>query len=104
MKPKATIIYLAKNSPRDIANLRTSLAYLYNNFNKRFNYPIIIFHENLNDRQKEQIVDATKSKIKFEKIKFNIPKFLNKKEIPRTIKSDFGMEYELGYRHMCRFF
>lgn len=100
-KPKAVILYLARTSPKDIADLKESLRLLYVNFNQRFNYPVIIFHEDFSDGLMAEIRENAKSSIGFEKIRFSMPDFLNEKEILEY----FGpARHNIGYRHMCRFF
>jgi FkbM family methyltransferase len=100
-KPKAVIVYLARSLPKDIADLKESLRLLYVNFNQRFNYPIIIFHEDFSDELIAEIRGDAKSSIGFERVEFSIPDFLNENEIPEY----FGpYRHNIGYRHMCRFF
>jgi hypothetical protein len=103
-KNKRVIIYLTRSNNKDITNLKYSLQLLYKNFNVKFNYPIIVFHEGLNSKIKEDIKNNTKMNIKFEKVVLSLPTFLSinkiKNSILRTKTSLFG----IGYRNMCRFF
>ena len=100
-KPKAVILYLARSSPKDVADLKESLRLLYVNFNERFKYPIIIFHENFSDELIYEIREIAKSSIGFERIQFSIPDFLNENEIPKYAGPH---NQSMAYRHMCRFF
>jgi hypothetical protein len=100
---KAVIVYLVRSRARDIADLKRSLSLLDANFNDQFDYPVFIFHEDFNKRLMEDIRKATRSNVKFEKVEFEIPDFLNKMEIPEFVYVD-EFEFPIGYRHMCRFF
>ncbi|MFZ3060709.1 MAG: hypothetical protein WA102_13365 [Candidatus Methanoperedens sp.] len=100
---KAVILYLARSKRKDIASLKRSLSLLDINFNDKFNYPVIIFHEDFNENLMEEIRKATRSNLKFEKVEFKVPDFLKKEDIPEFIYVD-GFEFSMGYRHMCRFF
>lgn len=100
---KAVVVYLARSKPKDIAELKLSLSLLDVNFNDKFKYPVIIFHEDINENLMKKIREATRSKVQFEKVRFEIPDFLNKEKIPEFIYVD-GDCFSIGYRHMCRFF
>ncbi len=100
---KAVILYLARSKRKDIVSLKRSLSLLDINFNDKFNYPVIIFHEDFNENLMEEIRKATRSNLKFEKVDFKIPDFLKKEEIPEFVYVG-GFEFSIGYRHMCRFF
>jgi len=99
---KAVITYLSRSRARDIEDLKRSLSLLDINFNDRFNYPVLIFHEDFNDSLIEDIRKSTRSKLKFERIKFELPSFLNNKEIPKIVYAN-DHPFPIGYRHMCRF-
>lgn len=100
---KAAVVYLVRSKPKDIAELKLSLSLLDVNFNDKFKYPVIIFHEDINENLMKKIREATRSKVQFEKVIFEIPDFLNKEEIPELVYVD-GDCFSIGYRHMCRFF
>lgn len=100
---KAAIAYLVRSTKKDIASLKRSLSLLDANFNDQFNYPVIIFHEDFNENLMEDIRKATRSDLKFEKVKFEIPDFLNREEIPEFVYVG-ELEFPIGFRHMCRFF
>ena len=91
-KCNAVIIYLSRK--QDINDLKKSLKLLHKYFNKRFNYPIIIFHDDFSEEDK-QILLREYSNIKFEYIKFKIPSWIDKTKLYHK---------RLGYNHMCRFF
>lgn len=100
---KAAIVYLVRSRSKDINELKRSLSLLDINFNDKFNYPVIIFHEDFNNNLMEDIQKSTHSKLKFEKVEFEIPNILRNETIPEFIYVN-GFEFSIGYRHMCRFF
>ena len=107
MKTNSVIVYLVRNTKRDIKDLKKSLHLLDINFNDRFNYPVVIFHENFTDTIINNIRSHTNSYMMFEKITFEIPNFLNKLDIPKYVYIDdspYSAGFNIGYRHMCRFF
>ena len=98
-RPKAAIIYLVGPELQDRIDLKLSLASLDKSFKNQFHYPVILFHENLDEAMVEEIQKSASSKLQFEKIVFQIPDFLQKEEIPEKYNG-----FTIGYRHMCRFF
>jgi len=76
-----------------------SIKFLDLNFNSIYQYPILIFHENFDIAQKNQIRSISNSTIEFHKVVFRIPEFLDPNYVPRWFKG-----YSLGFRHMIRFF
>lgn len=100
---KAAIVYLARSRSKDINELKRSLSLLDMNFNDEFKYPVIIFHEDFDEKLMANIRKSTHSDLNFEKILFETPDFLKKEEIPEIIFVD-GFGFSMGYRHMCRFF
>jgi hypothetical protein len=99
---KAVIIYLSGSTPRNIADLKLSLSLLDANFNDQFKYPVIVFHEDFDEILMQDIRKATHSNVRFEKVEFKIPDFLNETEIPE-VYSVGDSNFSIGYRHMCRF-
>ena len=71
---------------------------IYENFNKRYNYPLIIFHEgNITGQQQEYVFrNSNKQEISFVDIK---EEFTWPSEITQIRDNRFN----LGYRLMCRF-
>jgi alpha 1,2-mannosyltransferase len=97
---KAVIVYMARSTERDIRNLKRSLGLLDRNFNDRFHYPVIVFHEDFTEELKGELRASTRSPITFELLEFALPEFLDPAEVPDKVLGRFGV----GYRHMCRFF
>ncbi len=101
------IVYLAQNTPKDLqygrdsrSMLEKSLELLYKNYNDQFLHDILIFHEGDFAQRDQDEVRAGRMEIQFHKIQFEIPDFLNPKEIPEKWDGLFGM----GHRHMIRFY
>jgi len=104
---KCVILYLVRNSKRDIKDLKKSLHLLDINFNDKYHYPVFIFHENFTYTIMNDIQNHTLSNIFFQQITFNVPDFLNKNEVPEYVYIDdspYSIGFNIGYRHMCRFF
>ena len=101
------IVYLAQNTKKDLqygrdsrSMLEKSLDLLYLNYNNQFKHPIIIFHEGDFKISDQEAVIKGREEIKFQEIQFELPSFLDLKEIPEMWDGIFGM----GHRHMCRFY
>ena len=71
------------------------------NFNQRFHYPVVIFHEDFTAEDKVRLQEAVYSKLQFREIHFEIPEWLDRASIPeRTPCSNHSST--IGYRHMNR--
>ena len=99
---KGVIAYLSRSNAKDINDLKRSLALLDTHFNDRFHYPVVIFHEDFKDDLIENVKRSSRSLLKFEKIEFKLPKFIDQNEIPKVIYVN-NYPFSIGYRHMCRF-
>lgn len=104
MKERGVIVYLSGSSSKELNDLRISLWRLYVCFNKKFSYPIIIFHEDFDDEIISYVSDSVPMKLQFEKVEFNFPSFLDKKYSKDLYLDVNKRTYSLGYRHMCKFF
>jgi hypothetical protein len=87
--------------------LQHSLFFLYHSLIKHHNYPIIVYHDDIdNDSQNKLIIQLgnlikCKMQITFEKVDFVLPDFIstdNQKYNPPL------SQFRMGYRHMCRWF
>jgi len=92
----AVIIYLSRK--QSINDLKKSLKLLNKNFTRRFKYPVLIFNDDFTNAD-QRILRKIYSNIKFEKIKFEIPLWIDKNQIDKG-----SHKVRLGYMHMCRFF
>ena len=95
-KPKAVIYYLIQ--ARRLQQMKKSLESLDEYFNKHFQYPVVIFHEEDLIPFKEHLRNFTSSDIYFQQVNFSIPSFLTEPVI-----FDIPCISAIGYRHMCRF-
>uniref|UniRef100_A0A7S1DT73 Uncharacterized protein n=2 Tax=Hemiselmis andersenii TaxID=464988 RepID=A0A7S1DT73_HEMAN len=98
VKQSAAIVYVCCADAQEFQDLVWSIKFLDLNFNQYHNYPILIFHENFGGGQQNQIVQHTKSEVRFHKVHWKIPDFLDPNYVPRWYKG-----YSLGFRHMIRF-
>lgn len=109
---KAAIFILTQNTVERKIYLKTSLYFLFRNFNKKFNYPVIILHEgDYDERSQEEVVKSIREDhrhlIKFKQIDkedFEIPAHIDK------FKTDISIALQpvpywrnLKYRLMCYF-
>jgi hypothetical protein len=69
---------------------------LYRNFNKRFGYPVIIFHEGNILPEHQRVISQLTPNIIFEDISGKA--FVTPENIPIQFQEN------LGYKHMCRFY
>jgi alpha 1,2-mannosyltransferase len=105
------IVYLAQNQKADpqygrdaVTMLRKSLDLLYLNYNDRFQHQILIFHEGDFTAEDQQSIIAGRATIRFVEIKFEIPSFLNRDEIPERWFDGEQNYFGMGHRHMIRFY
>lgn len=92
-KVKAVVLFLAHKTARAV----TFLGNLDKNFNEKFDYPVIVFHEKQNSTWKKLLRNSTKSALYFHEVSFATPPEYRNMTSPRCPSS-------LGYREMCRFF
>ena len=97
------IIYLSRE--RDVGLLYHSLVLLYKNFNSKYKYPVVVFHDDIQRTTLAQLFGALNQSLGFvPNIKFEILKF----ELPPHISADPSLynppltQFGMGYRHMCR--
>ena len=98
-KPKAAVYFLVQV---DRLNLfKDALHRLDANFNARFQYPVIVFHEGMNASTMARIRDFTKSALFFQKIDMDLPTDRLIEYLVPT--NDQCVKRPISYRHMCRF-
>ncbi len=101
-KPNGVILYLARSSQADVADLIKSLKLLRKNFLKRFSYPVIVFvEESFTSEWKKLIQKDAGIRCRFETVRFEVPSFLAGEQFPEYVLEP---KFKMGYRHMCRFF
>ena len=95
-KPKAAFYYLTKS--QRINRLQNSLQLLDGNFNDKYQYPVIIFHESNLEASLEKIRRFTNSTVYFQEISFTMPGFLT-----NNVTFNIPCLSKVSYRQMCRF-
>lgn len=109
---KSAIIILTQNTPERKIYLKTSLYFLFKNFNATYKYPIIILHDGDYDSISIDEINTSIRKdyrylIEYKKIDacdFEIPKYIDEDKMNRCIKSA-PVPYwrNKNYRLMCNF-
>lgn len=103
---KAAIIYMTRLN--DLWLLRHSLTFLYKNFNQTAEYPVLIFHDDLNEQAIRSLAQEIQKDLGYipKDVQFIAIKF----ETPASVSTDPNLyqppltQFRMGYRHMCRFF
>lgn len=116
---KKAIVYLAQNSSCDTAHRRNSremlersLDLLYENYNRTFRTPVLIFHEGDFLAEDQEAISRGKPEIEFHRVHFELPDFFMEGEVPEnwtpgelSISEPWsGPDTPMGVRHMCRFY
>ena len=96
---RAAIVYISGSEKQDIMDLKKSLRYLHKNFNNRFQYPVIIFHEDFSEDLLKDIQSAVKPRLRFKKIHLKTPDHIDEEKIKEIIKDK---SWYLGYLNMIR--
>lgn len=109
---KAGIFILTQNTVERKVYLKTCLYFLFRNFNKEHNYPIIILHEGDYDNFSQNeilksIRENNRSSVSFKQIDkddFTVPKHIDTKKLEEIISLQ-PVPYwrNLNYRLMCNF-
>ncbi len=103
---KAAIVYLVKNCTSDLIE---SLKALHRYFNAQYDYPILIFHEELTDDDKKHIDSLKSGSITYIQLTPfdqlpNLP-HLDPQLIQKWCEGkEGGRKARLGYKQMCRFY
>ena len=99
-KPKAAVYFLLQANSLRLCMAVQCILSLDRYFNKQYQYPVIVFHEDLPGFQMERLQKQSSSDLYFQQVSFAIPYHVNKSQVP-TITMCSG--HPIGYRHMCRF-
>jgi len=99
----AVLHYLTSDMEEDLDELTHSLPRLWTQFNARFDYPVVIFHDGLSEKNRRRIVLSSKNRIWFAYVDgfLDVPGMLL--EGPRKRQVLGEVKWSLGYRAMCRF-
>ena len=101
--PKYNGVIYTLTHKNNMHRLTKMFAGLEKNYNYRYGYPIVVFHEGLTDEDKHSLrsLIPSASKVDFRTVDFAIPEWLDRAKIPeRTICSPHSST--VGYRHMNR--
>lgn len=100
---RGVLHYLASDDAEDIEDIEHSLPRLWNRFNSRFDYPVVIFNDGISEQHRERIVRASENRIWFAYVDdyLEVPDFLLKDSARRAALDE--VKWSLGYRGMCRF-
>ncbi len=112
MKPKAVIVYVVAPEARQRTELLYySLELLEKHFNRCYNYPILIFHEDLSESRKTEIQKNFSSNFIFALLDNfrELPSRMEEEQVLRWSQGFDGgrhtnVDHDIGYRHMCRFY
>lgn len=107
---KAAIVYLTRC--RDAHMLIHSLLLLYKNFNGKYRYPVVIFHDDLGELDISNVLGYLTGclgyvpNITFEKLSFELPAWITSDPAAYSVDGPHPTlhQFPMGYRHMCRFF
>ena len=98
-KPKAAIYFLAEVD--QLTYFERALRSLDKYFNTEFQYPVIVFHENMDKSTMERIRTFTKSLLYFQRVLMDLP---THRVIEHLVpQKDYCDKRPISYRHMCRF-
>ena len=109
--PNAAIFYLTQNTPVRQTYLKTSLYFMFKNFNAEHKYPVIILHEgDYNQNAQDEILcgirQSCRSCVTFRSIDssdFTIPEHIDKKKMDMCIDLKVVPYWRNDrYRMMCR--
>lgn len=107
----AAIFILTQNNPIRKVYLKTSLYFLFKNFNEQYRYPVIIFHEgDYDNRSQEEILKSVRitcrSLVSFRKLDdgdFDIPDHIDKEKAKACVDIQATPYWRnMAYRNMCR--
>ena len=112
MSVNAAILILTQNTIERKVYLKTTLYFLFKNFNDKHRYPIIILHEgDYNERDKIEIITGIRGEckelIKFKEIDkkdFEIPQHIDKEKLNKVVNTQIVPYWRnKKYRSMCYF-
>lgn len=112
MSIKAGIFILTQNNVERKVYLKTTLYFLFKNFNSRYKYPVIILHEgDYDSKSQEEIIKGVREEcrhlIRFKELNkedFEVPSHIDMNKLLASVKSQ-PVPYwrSIKYRSMCYF-
>eukprot|EP00929_Paragymnodinium_shiwhaense_P087948 TRINITY_DN48106_c0_g1_i1.p1 TRINITY_DN48106_c0_g1~~TRINITY_DN48106_c0_g1_i1.p1 ORF type:complete len:930 (+),score=163.37 TRINITY_DN48106_c0_g1_i1:108-2897(+) len=96
---KGVLHYLVGDRERLLNDFTRTLPILWEKFNERFDYPVVVFHDGMSAASRQRILEASPNRIWFAYVEdyTAVPSFLSDR--PELNLGGYG----LGYRGMCRF-
>lgn len=110
-KPNAAIIYLTQNTDVRKTHLKTSLYFLFKNFNAKYNYPVLILHQGDFDfKSQQEIITGVRAScrslvtfVEIDKEDFDVPVFIDIKKVKNIVDlKPVPYWRNVNYRMMCR--
>lgn len=111
MSKNAAIFYLTQNTDVRKTYLKTSLYFLFKNFNAKYKYPVVLLHEgDFDPKSQQEIILSVRSScrslvtfVELDKEDFQVPDFVDLKKAQHSIEMK-PVPYwrNLKYRLMCR--
>jgi alpha 1,2-mannosyltransferase len=101
----AVIVYMTRKN--DLWVFKHSINFLYSNFNKDANYPVVVLYDDLSKADIANLLTEFSlsfgflPNIKFEKMEFSLPEGVSEDPALYTLPLT---QFRMGYRHMCRFY
>ncbi|CAD7964196.1 unnamed protein product [Amoebophrya sp. A25] len=98
----AVLHFVMPESERDLIDIERALPSIWLNFNRDYDYPVVIFHEGMSEAARRRIVLASENRIWFANLGRKFAQLESVPEIWRDKIDIHRMPFALGYRHMCR--
>eukprot|EP00392_Amoebophrya_sp_AT5.2_P003903 g3908.t1 len=98
----AVLHFVMPESERDLADIERALPSIWQNLNRHYDYPVVIFHEGMSEASRRRIVLCSKNRIWFANLGRDFASLNAVPELWRDQIDVHQMPFALGYRHMCR--
>ena len=96
---KAVLHYLVGDREKLLSDFERTLPILWQRFNEREDYPVVVFHDGLSKASRQRILEASPNRIWFAYV-------VDYKSVPAYLAERMELQlggYGVGYRGMCRF-
>ncbi|CAL1134949.1 unnamed protein product [Cladocopium goreaui] len=96
---KAVLHYLVGDREKLLSDFQRTLPILWQRFNEREDYPVVVFHDGLSKASRQRILEASPNRIWFAYV-------VGYKSVPAYLADRMELQlggYGVGYRGMCRF-
>ncbi|KAF4690336.1 alpha 1,2-mannosyltransferase 2.4.1 [Perkinsus olseni] len=100
---RGVLHYLTSNLTSDVSDLNHSLPILWYRWNRRYDYPIVVFHDGLSADQMELLTKASSNRVWFAYVEgyLDLPKWITEDTKYKAMLPE--VKWSLGYRGMCKF-